>query len=1387
MTRRGRLRAPVSILIAACLGLFAAAQAPAIAADPAAGARKPSAAVPEKVARQAEKDAAAARQDHKASPADIAGLVHNYAPADCNAPTRKKHTASCQALVATTSDQRVMVRAAGPASTALTPADIQSAYHLPATGQGQTVAIVDAYGYADAEADLSAYRAQFGLPACTTENGCFRKVDQRGGVNYPPDDKGWSVETALDLDAVSSACPACNILLVQGDSASVANLGTAVNTAVELGAKFVSNSYGLADANASDLSGADYDHPGVVVTASSGDTGNEVIWPSSDPNVVATGGTLLTRAPGTARGWTESAWSGAGSGCSTFQPQPDYQSGSATNCSRRATADISAVADPHSGLAVYNSLNGGWLQVGGTSLSSPLIASMYALAGTPAAGTYPVRYPYAHQSTGLFDITEGVNGVCGDVLCEAGPGWDGPTGLGTPNGVSALVPGPTGVVNGRVTDGTTGAPLAGATITLTDKAEQFLSHAKTDSTGAYRVTVPAGTYEVSASIFGYGSGSRSGIAVTADHTATADVALAKTPSHKVTGKVTDGSAHGWPLYAKITIDGYPNGSVYTDPKTGVYSVDLPEHADYTMHLTPVYPGYRSSDVTIKIGTGDVRHDVSVAADLEQCIAPGFAYPAQASFEGWTGPKYGWTVTNKDPSALGWEFDGVWNVIGDAGFAVANPFGNGGKAQDTTLISPPFDLTGRKSADLRFNALSLLQEGSEADVSVTTDGGATWTRVYQGEAEFFGHVEVPLTRAVGHRKVQVRFHFRGEGQSIFEVSSVSVGQCRTLGGGLIQGSISDANTHQPVDGATVQNTSAGVTDLYATAVSTATPDDRNLRDGFYWLYSPKAGQNKVTATAPRYATDKARVTVSDAVHTYSPALRAGLLKVKPGKVSLNTALGGKASQDITLTNTGQAPLKVAVAEQNAPAPDAATKPARADGSWHTLPDYPEPARSSVVGSYRGKTYSVGGMDKMWGGRVLGHGYVYDQAAESWSRMADLPQPRNSATGAFVNGTLYVAGGFGYDASGAVEWTSTTYAYHPDSDNWSRVADLPRALADAAVAVLDGKLYVIGGVTADGSQSTAVHRYDPARNTWSRIADYPIAMSAGGCGGIDGGIVCAGGVDESDGHVTPLANTYAYHPKTDTWTRATDMPHVQLRATYSSANGRLQVVGGVDTPRFGLTDLTKRAMQYDPVANVWTDLPDAPEAVSDAGHGTGCGPTQIGGTADILGMSTTTGAAMLTGFDQCGGDDVSWLSENRTIVNLAPGHSTRIRVTAGTGALTAPGKYAATLSMLTDTPYVYRPLPVTLKATAPADWAEVTGTVTDASAGSVLRGAKVTVSRPGNQPISVTTDSRGVYDVWLKATSRKTTVTVTDDGHGKRSREVSIGRGSQTKADFALPSS
>ena len=182
-----------------------------------------------------------------ASPGPARGAVH---PAGCNVATPTKGStayARCYAEGLATSDGRLVQQDAEPPATALGPDEIRSAYHLPDSGAGRTVAIVDAFGYANAESDLAIFRAHYGLPPCTTDNGCFTKVDQRGGTDYPAEDPDWSIETALDLDAVSSACPRCNILLVQADNNSSPALGQAVDTAASLpGVVAISNSYGAA-------------------------------------------------------------------------------------------------------------------------------------------------------------------------------------------------------------------------------------------------------------------------------------------------------------------------------------------------------------------------------------------------------------------------------------------------------------------------------------------------------------------------------------------------------------------------------------------------------------------------------------------------------------------------------------------------------------------------------------------------------------------------------------------------------------------------------------------------------------------------------------------------------------------------------------------------------------------------------------------------------------------------------------------------------------------------------------------------------------------------------------------------------------------------------------
>lgn len=378
------------------------------------------------------------------SVAAVVGGLWNAAPAlatpatatvthTCAAPAPGQM--SCFALRKNTTGMTAAAVSAAALPAGYGPADFRSAYKLPTTGgTGATVAIVDAYDNPNAERDLGTYRNAYGLPACTTANGCFRKVNQNGAASpLPAADSGWGGEIALDLDMVSAVCPSCKILLLEASSANDNDLFTAIDRAVTMGAKYVSNSWGGSESsNQTTVWDAHFNKPGVVFTVATGDSGTGAEYPATSKYVTAVGGTSLSRA-GNARGWTESAWNSGGSGCSAYDTKASWQTQS-TGCSRRAESDVSAVADPNTGVAVYY---GGWAVYGGTSAAAPIVAAVYALAGTPGANDLPASYPYAHPGS-LFDVTSGSNGSCGTVICNAGTGWDGATGLGSPNGTAAF-------------------------------------------------------------------------------------------------------------------------------------------------------------------------------------------------------------------------------------------------------------------------------------------------------------------------------------------------------------------------------------------------------------------------------------------------------------------------------------------------------------------------------------------------------------------------------------------------------------------------------------------------------------------------------------------------------------------------------------------------------------------------------------------------------------------------------------------------------------------------------------------------------------------------------------------------------------------------------------
>jgi subtilase family serine protease len=350
-----------------------------------------------------------------AEPVEHSGSVYHVAV--CSRLIQPK-SARCHAHVVTDAAGKILFKDASVNVTpsGYGPSSLRSAYNITATGSSTTtIAIVDAYGYTNAEADLGVYRAQYGLPACTTANGCFAKYNQNGVQgSYPAQNTGWAQETALDLDMASAMCPNCKIILVEATSATDANLGTAVNTAAAKGAHVISNSYGGGESG-----------------TQSYEAGPQ--FPATSPHTIAVGGTHLVTA-NNARGWTETVWTDGGSGCSTVYAKPTWQTD--TGCSKRMEADVAADADPNTGVAVYgpvSSRKSGWEVFGGTRVAAPLV-------GANGGAVSYASTLYANPGA-LYDVTSGNNGSCSGkpaYFCNAEVGYDGPTGLGTPNGITAF-------------------------------------------------------------------------------------------------------------------------------------------------------------------------------------------------------------------------------------------------------------------------------------------------------------------------------------------------------------------------------------------------------------------------------------------------------------------------------------------------------------------------------------------------------------------------------------------------------------------------------------------------------------------------------------------------------------------------------------------------------------------------------------------------------------------------------------------------------------------------------------------------------------------------------------------------------------------------------------
>ncbi|MER5697999.1 carboxypeptidase regulatory-like domain-containing protein [Streptomyces mirabilis] len=812
---------------------------------------------------------------------DASDAESDLAPV-CGTPA--KGHAACYAM--RTTDQSARMRlSSSEVPAGLGPQDIQSAYSLPAGGgAGQTIAIVDAYDDPNAEADLAVYRSQYGLPPCTSANGCFKKVDQRGGTDYPPSNDAWVGEIALDLDMVSAAAPGADILLVETDNDGLENLAAGVDEAVALGAKYVSNSYGRSGDFPTDLAtyGSSYDHPGVAVVAASGDNKYGVSFPATLPSVTAVGGTTLTADPTSARGWSETVWTrgsyGPGSGCASNQTKPDFQQD--TGCTGRSVADVSAVADNVAVYLTYGSQGIGWQRYGGTSVATPVIASLYALAGPPRPGTSPNSYPYAADGVGLNDITTGSNGTCSVAyLCNAGTGYDGPTGLGTPAGLAAFRSGPHGTLSGTVKDSVTGKPVAHATV------GSGLDIATTDTQGAYTLDLPAGTVkDLTVKAFGYTTATPVTLDISDGQTLTRDFGLSAIPRERVHGTVKDGSGHGWPLYARLAVSGSPEAPVWTDPVTGAYEMNLPKGGDYTLNVTAALPGYEPVARKVTVGDKSITAHVALTADPDAATAVGYRLELAdrgEPFDSTATAPQGWSVVNAAGTNNGWEFDDPTqrgNATGGNGsFAVVeSDNGSIGPHQDSQLVSPEYDLSAAQSAELTFKTAYLYNPNQQhMTVDASTDDGATWENVWTGpkvsDSAQRLTAHVPLRQFAGHKAVRLRFHFVADWGYFWSLDDVNV-QTRVLvpaPGGLTVGTVRDATSSAGVVGATVSDTASPD----ETALTTATPEDPAVGDGFYTLFSANPGPHTLRVTASGYVVLTRATTVHrDRVSRKNLALR-----------------------------------------------------------------------------------------------------------------------------------------------------------------------------------------------------------------------------------------------------------------------------------------------------------------------------------------------------------------------------------------------------------------------------------------------------------------------------------------------------------------------------------
>ena len=863
-----------------------------------------------------------------------------------------------------------------------------------------------------------------------------------------------------------------------------------------------------------------------------------------------------------------------------------------------------------------------------------------------------------------------------------------------------------GILRGVISDAATSVGIDGAQVQASVSPTQ--TSGTTSSTGGtYTLALPAGTYNVNASAYGYTPSTISGVSIISGTTTTLSIPLSATGSYVISGTVRDATT-GWPLYAGIDVGGYPGSRLWNNPTTGFFSVALASGSPYTLTVSPWQSGYVPITRGLGLLAGNRTESFAHTADAAACTAPGYQRRAvyAQDFEANSG---GYATGGATSFAWGTPTSGPGSAHSGSKVWATNPSGDYGNNEDGHTTSPNLDLSAYAGQSLFLSWWQWLQTESDYDfasVEASDDGGATWKRVY---GEVSGAVDLAWTQhgtllsaSYAAANFRVRFRLRSDGSVVepgYYVDDVSIQACRPQDGGLMVGNVYDANTGVALAGGTVSNDRGNA----ATALAT---DDPAVDDSFYTLFSA-AGSRTFTATAAggygRQALTSA-VVQSDTVRQ-NFFLPAGRLSYVPPTLEITLTLGLSATVPFTLSNSGglsatyqlteasvgtspllrdkMLPYKRQRATYSSPS-ETAPRGALAylaPGAWGTGAYIPTgPRYRSAGASVDGQTYYVFG-GALADGTVIAESWRYTPLADTWTRLADMPAVLMNMEAAAIGDFIYLVGGYNGSAH-----TNSFFVYDTVHDTWT-ASTWPNARTPMTAA-WGGMLYAFGG---NPGPSDETWMFDPSTGLWTGpLAAMPTASAYGAATTFGDHIFVVGG-DATD-------DVQRYNPVVDAWDHAgPKLPAPRMNPMlvwygdllYASGGGG---VGGDVWAPYGNTLILNPSLWP---AGAWTATSESmPTPLVAAAYA--CARDRIyaagGATTDYV---YSANQYLDDGLRCNYPTNLTWLNETPITGTVPPLAAQSIALTFDAGAqITQTGRYYARLSVTQDTPYLLNGVPITL---------------------------------------------------------------------------------------------